>query len=115
MTYPKNIHQAYHAHVYYDEHNQDIARGIVEHCGNHFQVNVGRFHLKLVGPHPKWSCQLAFNQSEFDQIIPWLEEHRQGLTVFVHGVTGDDIVDHTDYAYWLGEPVELNLHFFGVQ
>ncbi|HTH79216.1 MAG TPA: DOPA 4,5-dioxygenase family protein, partial [Ramlibacter sp.] len=56
-----------------------------------------------------WSVQLAFSRNEFDKIVPWLDEHRGGLDVFVHGVTGDDIVDHTDYAYWLGNEWPLNL------
>ncbi|WP_246616340.1 DOPA 4,5-dioxygenase family protein [Thaumasiovibrio subtropicus] len=26
--------------------------------------------------------------------------------------TGDDLTDHTDYAYWLGDAVELDLRLF---
>ena len=35
-----------------------------------------------------------------------------GLTVLVHGLTGDDLADHTEHAAWLGEPVELDLSVF---
>jgi len=62
-----------------------------------------------VGPHPMWSCQLAFEREVYDQIIPWLANNRLGLTVFIHAVTGDDVKDHTDYTCWLGTPVELNM------
>jgi len=27
----------------------------------------------------------------------------------VHALTGDDLADHTTYAYWLGDAVELDL------
>ncbi|WP_413616362.1 DOPA 4,5-dioxygenase family protein [Halomonas cupida] len=26
-----------------------------------------------------------------------------------HALTGDDLADHTKYAYWLGDSVEVNL------
>ncbi len=35
--------------------------------------------------------------------------NRKGLTVLVHGVTGDDIYDHTELVLWLGESLKLNL------
>lgn len=59
-----------------------------------------------------WSCQVTFHYQDFDQFIPWLDEHRAGLTIFVHGLTGDDLEDHTDYASGLGQSVALNLSLF---
>jgi len=75
-------------------------------------VVVGRVHERLVGPHTHWSCQLAFDAAEFDQVIEWLEAHRNGLDIFVHGVTGDDFADHTAHAMWLGEESPLDLRMF---
>ena len=106
---PVNIHGAYHAHIYFGPGTVDQARALAQQAGEKFKVAVGRVHEKNVGPHPAWSVQLAFSQAEFDRLIPWLDEHRGNLDVFVHGVTGDDIVDHTDYAYWLGNEWALNL------
>ncbi len=45
-------------------------------------------------------------------MIDWLEAHRAGLTVFVHGLTGDDLADHTLHVMWLGEPEALKLEMF---
>ncbi|WP_372657245.1 DOPA 4,5-dioxygenase family protein [Hydrogenophaga sp.] len=109
---PVNVHKAYHAHVYFDADTLDLAVRLCEQAGQQFAVQVGRVHQKLVGPHPRWSCQLAFSHHQFDALVPWLDEHRQGLTVFVHGLTGDDLKDHTDYAYWLGESAVLDLSVF---
>jgi len=106
---PVNIHRAYHAHIYFGPQTVEQARSLAQEAGRLFKVSVGRVHEKLVGPHPAWSVQLAFAHDEFDKIVPWLDEHRGGLDVFVHGVTGDDMVDHTDYAYWLGNEWTLNL------
>jgi aromatic ring-cleaving dioxygenase len=69
-------------------------------------------HEKNVGPHPRWSCQLAFAADQFDSLIPWLDEQRNGLDVFVHGLSGDELKDHTDYAYWLGNEWALDLSMF---
>jgi DOPA 4,5-dioxygenase len=109
---PVNIHRAYHAHIYFGPQTVEQARALAQEAGRLFKVSVGRVHEKLVGPHPAWSVQLAFAQGEFDRIIPWLDEHRGDLDVFVHGVTGDDLLDHTEYAYWLGHEWPLNLEGF---
>jgi DOPA 4,5-dioxygenase len=109
---PVNIHSAYHAHVYFDAATVPQARALCEEAGRLFQVAVGRVHERLVGPHPRWSCQLSFPAAQFDRVVPWLDEHRGGLDVFVHGVSGDDLRDHTEYAYWLGNEWPLDLRQF---
>ena len=109
---PQNIHPAYHAHVYFDADTVAQAKALVAEAGSRFDVQVGRVHEKLVGPHPRWSCQLAFRASEFDKLIPWLDAHRGQLDVFVHGDTGDDLADHTTHAYWLGNEWPLKLEMF---
>ncbi len=109
---PRNVHARYHAHVYFDESSTRQAREPCENAAKLFGVAMGRVHEKLVGPHPRWSCQLAFHSTQFDDLIPWLEEHRAGLNILVHGVTGHDLEDHTTHASWLGEPIDLNLSVF---
>ncbi|MFT7095134.1 MAG: DOPA 4,5-dioxygenase [Alcanivorax sp.] len=37
---------------------------------------------------------------------------RNGLTVFVHGLSGDDLRDHTELVMWLGESLPLDLSIF---
>jgi len=102
----------YHAHVYFNGQNKALARALCDEAAQQLQLQVGRFHEKLVGPHPMWSCQIIFSHAEFDLVVPWLEQKRQGLTVLVHGLTGDDIRDHTEFAYWLGESKPLNMSVF---
>jgi len=109
---PVNAYPAYHAHIYFGPETVAQARELAREAGQQFKVGVGRVHEKLVGPHPAWSCQLAFDASEFDRLIPWLDEHRGGLDVFVHGLTGDELADHTLHAYWLGKEWPLDLSIF---
>lgn len=99
----------YHAHVYFDEATVEQARALRERIGEEFDYAVGRFHEKNVGPHPRWSFQVAFKAAEFGTLVPWLALNRKGLTVFVHGLSGDDIYDHTELVFWLGESAELDM------
>jgi aromatic ring-cleaving dioxygenase len=109
---PENRYPAYHAHVYFDELTVEQAAALCAEAGQILSIPVGRVHRQLVGPHPHWSCQLSFTASQFDEVIPWLEQQRNGLDILVHGVTGNDLADHTDHAMWLGDPQPLVLSFF---
>ena len=109
---PTNNYDRYHAHVYFDETSVEKASTLCAEAGDLFGVAVGRVHQKLVGPHPCWSCQLAFDKTQFDKLIPWLESNREGLTILVHALTGNDLADHTEHAAWLGDAVPLDLSVF---
>ncbi len=105
----KRTIKGYHAHVYFDETTVEQARALRERVSEEFDYAVGRFHEKNVGPHPRWSFQIAFKAEEFGTAVPWLALNRKGLTVFVHGLSGDDMYDHTELVMWLGDSHELNL------
>ena len=109
---PINVHEHYHAHLYFDQASLDFATELCLKAGDLFTLKVGGIHQKPIGPHPQWSCQITFSSDDFEAFIPWLKDHRQGLSVLVHGLTGDNLKDHTEYAYWLGDEVELNLALF---
>lgn len=110
---PVNRYANYHAHVYFDEQTRDQATQLCAAAAALHGAVMGRVHSKRVGPHPRWSCQLAFEAAQFDRLIPWLEANRGRLTLLVHGQTGNALRDHTANAAWLGEPVVLNLAMFG--
>ncbi len=101
--------KGYHAHVYFDESTFEQAKALCEEAGKLFPVKVGRMHRKPVGPHPCWSCQLAFSSNEYSDLLSWLALNRNGLTILIHTLTGNDLKDHTDYASWMGEAQTLNL------
>ena len=109
---PVNLHKAYHAHIYFSGDTKNIARTLYELISEKFNLQIGSFIEKPVGPHPLWSYQVIFGKKDFDVFIPWLDKNRNDLTVLVHALTGDNLKDHTDFAYWLGQEVELNLGIF---
>jgi len=110
--FPVNNHDNYHAHVYFEQETLEFATDLCKKVGELFTLKIGRIHQKTVGPHPMWSCQITFSSYNFEQLIPWLEANRNGLSILVHAVTDDDLRDHTDYAYWLGNEVTLNIAMF---
>lgn len=112
VLFPVNRHKAYHAHVYFDEATVDFATQLCQQAGELFGLRVGRVHRRPIGPHTRWSCQITFGKKSFDAFIPWLDEQRGDLSVLVHALTGNDLADHTTYAYWLGDPVALDLSMF---
>ena len=112
MGDPSGI-QDYHAHVYFDAGTRDEAQRVREAVEERFDVRMGRWHEKLVGPHPCWSYQITFDPPVLDDLVPWLMVNREGLTVFLHPNTGDDLADHTDHVAWLGASASLNIEFFG--
>lgn len=99
----------YHAHVYYDAATHSVAENLRATLGATFPVELGRLRDDPIGPHPISQFNVTFKQHEFQDVVPWLMLHRQGLDILVHPLTDDMLDDHTVYALWLGTPVTLKL------
>lgn len=99
----------YHAHVYYDAATKPAAATLREAIEARFDMTMGSWHDKPVGPHPMWSYQVAFEPELFGEIVPWLALNRGALIVFVHPLTEDIVREHTANAIWLGEQQVLNI------
>ena len=107
--------RSWHAHVYFDATSRDRAWEFREAVTAHFgdRIEMGRFHERNVGPHPRWSYQLAFAPARFAEVVGWLALNHGALDVFVHPNTGDELRDHRDSAMWLGRSFELDLRAVG--
>lgn len=99
----------FHAHVYFGLESREVAARIREGLDTHFEVQLGRWHDAIVGPHPKSMYQVLFLPQQFGDVVPWLMLNREGLDILIHPTTGDDVIDHTDHALWLGEKLPLNI------
>lgn len=102
----------FHAHIYYDPEQVDIAKALAAAVEREFPVAVGHFHLRPVGPHPRGSVQLSVPTQAFGDVAQFLAINRGPLTVFAHAETGDDRADHTDHVIWFGPSEELDLSLF---
>lgn len=105
----------YHAHIYFSgEDETRRARALCDRIKSAFadRFAVGRFHGRPVGPHPRGSCQITIQPGDLETALPWLASNRDGLTLFCHLNTGNDLPDHTDHVIWLGESESLRLELF---
>jgi aromatic ring-cleaving dioxygenase len=99
----------FHAHVYYDPSTREVAARVRDGVAERFDVELGRWHDKPIGPHPKAMYQVKFAPEQFGVVVPWLMLHHEGLDVLIHPSTDDALGDHTDRALWLGEKLALNV------
>src|SRR6478672_315219 len=111
MTEERSHITDFHAHIYFDTVSRDVAAHVREELGTKFAVQLGRWHDRPIGPHPRAMYQVSFLPEEFGKVVPWLMLNRQGLDILVHPETGDDVEDHTTHALWLGKKLELNIEF----
>lgn len=103
----------FHAHIYFNPDEVDAARAFADRACALFDLDVGRFHIAPVGPHPRGSCQLTIGHGEFGRFAEWAAVNRQGLTIFAHAETGHDLTDHNVHVVWFGQSEPLNLAIFG--
>jgi DOPA 4,5-dioxygenase len=99
----------YHAHIYYRSSSRGTAAHVRRALAERFEVVIGRWHDRPVGPHPEPMFQAAFPVTEFPRLVPWLMLHRAGLIVLIHPNTGDPLADHRDHGMWLGDRLPLDL------
>jgi aromatic ring-cleaving dioxygenase len=101
----------FHAHIYFDPDELGRAQALAAAARVKFGVPVGHFHTAPVGPHPRGSCQLTVPRDQFGDFAQWMALNRDGLTIFAHTSTGDDLPDHTQHVIWFGpsEPLDLSI------
>ncbi len=102
--------RGYHAHIYYDvATTRPAAETLCAALQGQFRIEIAGFRDEPRGPHPTSNVLVIFKNDEFERIVPYLMLHRDGLDVLVHPLTDDAVLDHSDYAIWLGNPVALKL------
>lgn len=104
--------RGFHAHIYFDPEELAAAQALAREAQERFGVPVGHFHLRPIGPHPRGSCQLTVLPERFGEFAQWAALNRNGLTIFAHAETGEDLADHTDHVIWFGPSERLDLSIF---
>ena len=104
----------YHAHVYFTEATQPVARALREQLRALLKSDrdagllvVEDLDELAVGPHPVPQFEIHCYESYLSTLVPMLEA--SPLISVVHPVTDDDLADHTVLARWIHGTVELDL------
>ncbi len=103
--------KGYHIHIYCKPEQVELAQSIRESMLSELKVIEGAGPVRSgpVGPHPLPMFEAWFQPEGLSQVLLWIQQHRQGLPVLIHALTGDDYLDHTRHALWIGEELKLNL------
>ena len=99
----------FHAHIYYSDDDRPAAEAL-RNCFLDMQpivLFVGRMMDEGVGPHPIAQYEVHFLEDARSAVVAAIEA--SGLRALVHPLTDDDLADHTSLAYWIGEPVDLDV------
>lgn len=108
MIRESNVITGWHAHIYYHTATKPAAARLRTTVEARFEMHLGQWNDNPIGPHLSGSYQITFEPRLFGDFVPWLMLNRGELTIFVHPLTGDDLVDHDALALWLGPPEDLN-------
>lgn len=104
----------YHVHVYCKP--SELAK--CEHvrtkmtAANLGIMGSGPVRRTAIGPHPLPMFEAWFASEHLQKIMDWIGENRDGLSVMFHPLSGNDLEDHRDYAFWIGEKLSLKLEIF---
>jgi DOPA 4,5-dioxygenase len=112
MDFPKGDSTkitGYHAHIYYDSETRETAARLRQTIWNKFDVKMGRYRDRAVGPHPQAMFQVEITPEVFPEIIPWLMYNREGLTILLHPEAEDAFNDHAHFPFWMGKKLRLRL------
>lgn len=112
---PSGFPREFDAHIYFEASTRQEALSLRERALDFWQgkeVFVGYLIDRPVGPHPIPMFEINFPQRLFSEVTLWLLHHHGNLSILIHELTGDDYLDHTDYAMWIGRAVELDISAF---
>ena len=106
----------YHFHTYYFQDNGERKKNAFQFYTDIKSLNekgtfvavVGTFNENPVGPHPIGSFETWVPQESFAEAYSWFLLHRGELSVLIHPLTQEELLDHTDRVSWIGEPMPLD-------
>ena len=101
----------FHAHVYYTPTTRDHALTLRETLTT---MAGGRLTLYTLsdgprGPHVTPMFGVDIPKADLPEVLAFLMVSHGPLSVLVHPVTDNELLDHTHHALWLGAPQPLDL------
>lgn len=109
LTSLRRMHTSFHVHVYFDGEQRAAAMELRDALTRRYpRAHLGQIHEAPIAFHPRPMYQVALERMALGPLVTWLDRHRAGLSVLVHPVLGDTLVEHMDQALWLGPPLTLD-------
>src|SRR5687768_8547651 len=105
----------YHIHVYFNQAAGPAPETLKAEITQNFPaLRHRKFHEKPIGPHPAGQFVVYAPGNRHDAVKSFLEANNKGLSILIHPVTGDDVVDHDEQnTEWINAKLKLDTSFFG--
>lgn len=101
---------SYDIHIYFEGGAKSKAETLAQallnaipEAGGPYPVAAGR------GPHLLANVEVTIPPEALSKALTLLQLNNPGLSILVHPHTGDEVLDHTRLANWVGKPVPLDL------
>lgn len=106
--------EGYHVHFYCELSQFDLCDQVRSKLLKEVEgiAGAGPVRRTAIGPHPLPMFEAWFKASALDSVVRWAMLNRQGLSVMFHPISGDDLSDHRDHSFWLGQTLPLKLEIF---
>lgn len=101
----------FHAHIYFSPDSRASAEKFRQLISKHLASQlryVGNLIDRPVGPHPVPMFELNFLPENFAQVVTFLMQNHGSHSVLIHPQTGNDPIDHSTHALWLGAQLKLD-------
>lgn len=108
----KAFSNSFHAHIYFTSETKILAQKLHAKIGENYArklLHFGKLIERPIGPHPAPMFEIDFDNDQFTEIITFLMQNHEDLSVLIHPQTGNDLLDHTTHALWLGKQLNLKL------
>lgn len=104
------IHE-FHAHVYYTPDTRASAVDLREALASAAGGRLTRYTLSdgPRGPHVTPMFGVDIPRDDLPEVLELLMRSHGPHPILIHPVTGNELLDHTHHALWLGPPQPLDL------
>jgi aromatic ring-cleaving dioxygenase len=98
----------WHCHIYFTPERRDHAVWMNDAIQDRFPIWDYRWLDKSNVLHPLPMFRFQFRPEDMSGFLEFVTLNRRDLSVLIHAITGNDIVDHSDNVMWMGEPLKLD-------
>jgi aromatic ring-cleaving dioxygenase len=98
-----------HAHIYFKSESrltaEKIRQGVLT---QKWCLFVGNLTDKAIGPHRRPQFEVHFREEDLLKAVKFFIFVRENLSILVHSLSDNDLLDHTDNCFWLGRKLKLD-------
>lgn len=99
----------WHCHIYFAPERRDHAVFLNDGIQDRFPIWDYRWLDKSNVLHPQPMFRFQFRREDLADFLEYITLNRKDLSILVHAITGDDVIDHTENVMWMGEPLTLDI------